>query len=98
MALMITMSKSADAAKKYFDEHLRQSDYLSEGGARPGIAFGKGAERLGLEGEVSAKAFRRLADNKDPNTGKRLSVRDVAKARPGYDFTYSGPKSFAAMW
>lgn len=25
-------------------------------------------------------------------------MRDVKKARPGYDFTFSGPKSFAAMW
>jgi conjugative relaxase-like TrwC/TraI family protein len=99
MALMITMSRSAAAAKKYFAEHLRQSDYLSEGGARPGIWFGKGAaERLGLAGDVAAKDFIALADNKDPRTGKRLTVRDVANARPGYDFTFSGPKSFAAMW
>jgi conjugative relaxase-like TrwC/TraI family protein len=98
MALMITMSKSADAAKKYFAEHLRQSDYLSEGGARPGIAFGKGAERLGISGEMTAEEFIALADNKDPRTGKRLTVRDVANARPGYDFTFSGPKSFASMW
>ena len=98
MALMITMSRLAAAAKKYFAERLRQSDYLSEGGARPGIWFGKGAERLGLSGEVAAKDFAALADNKDPRTGKRLTVRDVANARPGYDFTFFGPKSFAAMW
>src|SRR5262249_19149542 len=98
MALTITMSKSAAAAKKYFAEHLRQSDYLSQDGARPGVWFGKGAERLGLAGEVSAQDFIALADNKDPRTGQRLTVRDVANARPGYDFTFSGPKSFAAMW
>jgi conjugative relaxase-like TrwC/TraI family protein len=98
MAVMITMSKSAAAAKKYFAEHLRQSDYLSQDGARAGVWFGKGAERLGLAGEVAAEDFGALASNRDPRTGKRLSVRDVANARPGYDFTFSGPKSFAAMW
>jgi conjugative relaxase-like TrwC/TraI family protein len=98
MALMITMSKSAAAAKKYFTEALRQSDYLSEEGARPGVWFGKGAERLGLEGEVTAKDFGALASNKDPNTGKRLTVRDVKNARPGYDFTSSPPKSVSALW
>jgi conjugative relaxase-like TrwC/TraI family protein len=98
MALMITMSRSAAAAKKYFAEHLGQSDYLSQGGARPGVWFGKGAERLGLAGQVSAEDFIALADNLHPQTQQRLSVRDVANARPGYDFTFSGPKSFAAMW
>ena len=97
MALMITMSRSAAAAKKYFAENLQRNDYLSQDGERPGVWFGQGAERLGLEGEVSAKAFRRLADNQDPSTGQRLSVRDVKKARPGYDFTFSPPKSVSAL-
>jgi hypothetical protein len=77
------MSKSAAAAKKNFAEHLKVSDYLSQDGARAGFWFGKDAERLGLKGEVAAKDFMALADNKDPNTGKRLSVRDVKNARPG---------------
>lgn len=98
MALMITMSKSAAAAKAYFAEHLRQSDYLSEEGASRGIWVGEGAKRLGRAGEVSARDFAALADNKHPDTGERLTVRDVRNARPGYDFTYSGPKSFAAVW
>jgi conjugative relaxase-like TrwC/TraI family protein len=98
MALTITMSKSAAAAKRYFSENLQRSDYFSQGGERPGLWVGQGTERLGLEGEVTAKAFCRLADNKNPNTGKRLTVRDVQNARPGYDFTFSGPKTLAALW
>src|SRR3982751_6419221 len=98
MALMITMSRSAAAARKYFAEHLGQSDYLSQDGVRPGLWFGKGAERLGLEGQVSAQDFIALAGNQDPRTGQRLSVRDVANARPGYDFTFSPPKSVSALW
>ncbi len=98
MALMITMSKSAAAAKQYFADHLRQGDYLSEDGARPGVWFGLGAERLGLSGEVAAKDFIALAGNRNPATGERLTVRDVANARPGYDFTFSPPKSVSALW
>src|SRR5262249_32832915 len=98
MALKITMSKSAAAAKKYFADHLRVSDYLSQEGARPGIWFGKGAERLGLEGERAPQDYIALAHNNEPHTGRRLTVRDVKNARPGYDFTFSGPKSFSAMW
>jgi conjugative relaxase-like TrwC/TraI family protein len=99
MALMITMSKSAAAAQKYFAEHLGPSDYyLGQDGARPGVWFGEGAERLGLEGQVSAQDFIALASNQDPRTGERLSVRDVGNARPGYDFTFSPPKSVSALW
>ncbi len=98
MALMITMSRSAAAAQNYFAQHLGQSDYLSLEGARPGLWFGKGADRLGLKGEVAAKDFIALAGNRKPRTGERLSVRDVAKARPGYDFTFSPPKSVSALW
>ena len=81
MALMITMSRSAAAAKKYFAEHLRTSDYLSQDGARPGLWFGIGAERLGLKGEVAARDFIALAGNRHSRTDERLSVRDVANAR-----------------
>jgi len=95
---MITMSKSAAAAKKYFADHLLTSDYLSQNGARPGLWFGMGAERLGLKGEVKAKDFMGLADNKHPKTDERLTVRDVANARPGYDFTFSPPKSVSSLW
>ncbi len=98
MALKITMSKSGAAAQKYFGEHLRSSDYLSQDGARPGRWFGKGAERLGLQGEVAAKDFIALAGNRNPLTGERLTVRDVANSRPGYDFTFSPPKSVSALW
>jgi conjugative relaxase-like TrwC/TraI family protein len=98
MALKITMSKSGAAAQHYFAVHLGQSDYLSQDGASPGLWFGKGAERLGLQGEVAAQDFTALAGNKDPNTGERLTVRDVANARPGYDFTFSPPKSVSALW
>jgi conjugative relaxase-like TrwC/TraI family protein len=86
------------AAKKSFAEHLRRSDYLSQEGVQPGIAFGKGAERLGIRGEMTAEQFLALADNKDPDIGQFLTVRDVANARPGYDFTFSGPKGFSSLW
>ena len=46
---------------------------------------------------MSAEDFIALAGNKDPRTGERLSVRDVANARPGYDFTFSPPKSVSAL-
>jgi hypothetical protein len=48
--LRITMSVSGEEAAKYFDSALRTSDYyVSENG----LWGGKGAERLGLVGDVT---------------------------------------------
>jgi conjugative relaxase-like TrwC/TraI family protein len=96
--LGIEQSFSAKAATQYFAEHLSRGDYYSQGGARPGVWFGKGAERLGLAGEVTAHDFGAVAGNRNPLTGERLTVRDAANRRAGYDFTFSPPKSFSAMW
>jgi conjugative relaxase-like TrwC/TraI family protein len=96
--LRIVQSKSAQAVKDYFADSLCRPDYYGRGGDSPGVWFGQGAKRLGLEGEVSQEGFFALADNQDPATGQRLTVRDVANRRPGYDFVLSAPKSVSAMW
>jgi conjugative relaxase-like TrwC/TraI family protein len=96
--LRIEMSKSAAGARKYFAESLQPGDYYSEDGHSPGVWFGKGAERLGLSGNVAAEDFLALAENQNPRTHERLTVRDVANRRPGYDFVFSPPKSVSALW
>jgi conjugative relaxase-like TrwC/TraI family protein len=99
--LCIEQSKSAQAARDYFTQHLARGDYYIEGesGQHPGIWVGQGAERLGLAGrDVTAEDFGAIADNKMPGTGERLTVRDAANRRPGYDFMFAPPKSFSALW
>lgn len=55
---------------------------------------GKGADALGLKGEVDSEAFRRLLGGEiGPNTVARTGTRDDAKQRIGIDFTFSAPKS-----
>src|SRR6516164_3232236 len=71
--LRITTSHSAKGAEKYFDVALKQGDYYTKG---VGTWGGKGAEILGLKGEVERKDFVALANNKVPGTtGKRLTAR-----------------------
>jgi len=96
--LRIVQSTSAAAAKKYFSESLNRPDYYGQDGQSPGLWFGDGAKRLGLKGQVSGEDFFALADNKHPESGKRLTVRDVADRRPGSDFVFSPPKSVSALW
>jgi hypothetical protein len=71
--LRITTCHSAEGAKKYFDVSLKTSDYYTK---NRGTWGGKGAEMLGLKGEVRRKDFVALADNRWPGAnGKRLTAR-----------------------
>jgi conjugative relaxase-like TrwC/TraI family protein len=71
--LRITTSHSADAAKNYFDVALKTGDYYTKD---IGTWGGKGAEILGLEGDVERKDFVALANNEWPGvSGKRLTAR-----------------------
>jgi hypothetical protein len=71
--LRITTSYSAEAAEKYFDLSLKTSDYYTKD---VGTWGGKGAELLGLNGEVQRKDFVALVNNRWPETtGERLTAR-----------------------
>jgi conjugative relaxase-like TrwC/TraI family protein len=71
--LRITTSYLAEAAEKYFDLSLKTSDYYTKD---VGTWGGKGAELLGLNGEVQRKDFLALANNRWPaTTGERLTAR-----------------------
>src|SRR5262249_59590794 len=99
MVLCIEQSKSALAARDYFNKHLAPGDYYLRSTSLSQW-FGKELGRLGLhEGqEVTAEDFGAIADNRMPGAGERLTVRDAAKRRPGYDFMVAAPKSVSAMW
>ena len=91
--LRITQSISAAAAERYFREELQVADYYADGQTVGGYWGGKGAESLGLCGPVHAEGFTHLLRNEHPVTGDRLTARNDEDRRPGYDFTFSVPKS-----
>lgn len=97
MALRIHQSENAEAAKRYYTQALAQADYYGQEGRSISAWVGRGAARLGLQGEVTQEAFFSLLDNKDPSTGKRLTVRDNDDRRPGWDVVMSGPKSVSTL-
>jgi conjugative relaxase-like TrwC/TraI family protein len=88
--LRIVMSVDGEGAGRYFDRALTAGDYYA---SKVGAWGGKGAERLGLVGDVSREDFIALASNKVPRTGGQLTVRKKENRRAGYDFTFSVPKS-----
>src|SRR6202007_429816 len=91
--LRITMSVSAEAAARYFDSALEKADYYAKSEANgKGVWGGKGAERLGLSGDVRREDFVSLASNKNPGGDHNLTERTKVKRRAGYDFTFIVPK------
>lgn len=92
VASISALTGSAQASSYY-----EADDYYAEGGLSPSEWHGKGAEALGLAGEVDREAFRDLLDGKvgDRQLG---TVRDGhLEHRPGWDVTLSAPKSVSIM-
>jgi conjugative relaxase-like TrwC/TraI family protein len=96
--LRITVSKGGKAAVNYFRDALSQQDYYSERGQVLGQWQGKMANRLGLGKEVTAQAFEMMVSNRNPITGEKITPRDSAKRRAGYDFTFNAAKSISLVY
>ncbi len=58
----------------------------------------RGAEQLGLQGSVDKDVFTRLLEGKLPDGADLSRMQDGSnKHRPGYDLTFSAPKSVSVM-
>lgn len=92
VASVSALTSSAQASSYY-----EADDYYAEGGLSPSDWHGKGAEELGLSGDVDRDIFRELFDGKV--AGQQLgTVRDgQLEHRPGWDVTLSAPKSVSIM-
>jgi len=73
-------------------------DYYMGAGEAAGEWAGGGCEDLGLSGVVEAGALRRVLSGEDPGGGEGLP-RPAGRVGsvPGYDFTFSAPKS-VSLW
>ena len=92
----------------YSARHLEHSDYYAEGERVIGLWHGRGAEMLGLSGEVKSDQFEAVRQGIDPTSGEFLRQRQSADriapdgstqshGRNLYDFTISAPKSVSLM-
>src|SRR3546814_15421219 len=84
--------RSPSAAASYF---AADNYYTGADADRSGTWVGKGAERLGLEGRVSAEQFDALLRGELPGG---IQVGNAGQAhRPGTDLTFSLPKSWSLL-
>ena len=104
---MLTIRAMSNGAG-YSARHLQHSDYYDEGERVTGQWQGRGAEMLGLAGEVQSEQFEALRQGVDPQSGEFLRQRHSAdrtaadgstqsRGRNLYDFTISAPKSVSIM-
>ena len=92
----------------YAQRHLEHSDYYDERRRVQGEWHGRGAELLGLRGEVTRAQFEAVREGLNPETGEFLRPRHSAdrigvdgseqsKGRSLYDLTFSAPKSVSVQ-
>lgn len=92
--LSISNVKNAAQAASYYEQ---ADDYYSESGSAPTEWHGKGAEALGLAGEVDSDQFQQLLKGVLPDGQKMAAGSGGKNHRPGWDLTFSAPKSVSIM-
>ncbi len=90
--LRIHQHTSTEAIRSYYTS----ADYYAE--ESQGVWFGRGAEQLGLRGEVENTDFDALCHNRNPATGAALTARTRADRTVAYDFNFHPPKSLSALY
>ena len=96
--LTIHTLKSAGDAKKYYEV----GDYYAKDGKANDSSewFGKGADLLKLKNNVDFEVFQKVLEGKLPDGNVMLGGYDKKgnpKHRPGYDLTFSAPKSLSVL-
>lgn len=98
---MLSIGKLTPGRADYYVEQVQAGadEYYVSDQAEPGYWVGKATGCLGLEGQVSAEAFRRVLDAAHPGTGEPLGVATNRADRvAGFDLCFSAPKSVSVAW
>ncbi|HFW0074346.1 TPA: conjugative transfer relaxase/helicase TraI [Salmonella enterica subsp. enterica serovar Saintpaul] len=92
--MSIAQVRSAGSAGNYYTD---RDNYYVLGSMEERWA-GKGAEQLGLQGSVDKDVFTRILEGRLPDGSDLSHMQDGSnKHRPGYDLTFSAPKSVSMM-
>src|ERR671910_557689 len=97
---MVTIGKLGKGQETYYLDSVAggADDYYSGEGEAPGRWTGSGASELGLEGTIERDQLHAVLAGCDPRTGEPL-LRLLRRDRvPGFDVTFSAPKSVSVLW
>lgn len=81
---------------EYYEE-LAKEDYYTQGGEPPGKWIGRGALALVLSTYIDTRDYRRIFNGFGPD-GEKLCENAGDNHRPGWDVTFSAPKSVSILW
>lgn len=99
---MLSIGKLGRGQERYYTEKVAEGaeDYYSGEGEAEGQWLGNAAKDLGLEDNVEPAQLTAMLTGDDPATGEPLGLRAVggSGAVPGFDLTFSAPKSVSLMW
>ena len=96
---MLSLATLAPGAADYLEQTVAQGieEYYLGVKEAPGQWLGRGAELLGLDGEVDGDAFRRVLAHADPFTGRKLTDGRSDPKVVGIDATFCAPKSVSLL-
>ncbi len=93
---MLSLAKLGRGSEGYYLDAVAKGaeDYYVGRGEAPGYWAGRGAELLGLDGEVTPEALRAILAGTAPD-GSMLGAGN--RTVPGFDLTFSVPKSVSVL-
>lgn len=94
---MLSIGRMGNGQGTYY-VGLAREDYYLEGGEPPGLWHGQSAEKLGLSGEVDREQFLRLFQGFKVDGEKLVQNAGNDKRQPGWDLTFSAPKTVSTVW
>jgi len=98
---MLSIGKMGAGQERYYLDKVAEGaeDYYSGEGEAEGYWLGDAAEELGLQGKVDPGQLVGMLSGQNPASGEPLGLRHVeGGAVPGFDLTFSAPKSVSVLW
>jgi conjugative relaxase-like TrwC/TraI family protein len=100
---MLSIGKLGTGQERYYLEKVAEGaeDYYSGEGEAEGQWLGDAAAELGLEGAVEPDQLTAMLTGRNPVTGEPLTGMQGVPSKgavPGFDLTFSAPKSVSMLW
>ena len=97
---VLTIGKLGTGQEAYYLDSVAGGieDYYAGEGEAPGRWVGSGCGDLNLAGEVQPAKLRRILAAEHPDSGVELAGRRGGLRVPGFDLTFSAPKSVSLLW
>src|SRR5438067_9129166 len=98
--MVVSIGKLGQGQADYYLKAVAQGieDYYTGAGEAPGRWVGSASRELGIEGRVEDDALHAALSGADPTSGDPLSDRRGGTRVPGFDVTFSAPKSVSVLY